>query len=432
MRPTTRIHAVVSSEMSSVATEELEKIELEPKPLPISLSLLHTDSPTSALAREAGVDLFLPESETDDVHHFKAVVQDSTSVCLMLASFYDAHVKNRMFEDVEYQESDFISLGISRCAFSTELGLMQGEDRMDDRTAPKFNARGMSLVPLLCQGHRFFVPFILVDHIFSLREFESKFVAVLGGQFLTKNFIRAQWTQAGFILNLPEPIEHAFEELVIYTDGCCLSNGQPGARAGYGISFFSLPEDWDISSPLGADDIHTNQRAELTAILRAIEFVLAYQIPCNKVQIFTDSQYAVDGLNIWIPKWRQNGYRLSSGKKAKNADLFQSLTLAMAMLESKGIDLFLDHIPREENRKADALAKSGAAFTLPSFKMLDSPEASELEVQEGSKVVIGRNFFDEMQPLVQWTPDGYHWLGWKNENGSESEGTTLEGRLIMR
>lgn len=272
------------------------------QPLSITLSLLHTDSAFSALHKDAGVDVYLPKAEGNDTRHFKAVIQDVTSASLMLESFYDAQVKNRSFDGVQVLEHSLASHGVSRCAFSTSLGLMQGETRINDRTAPKFKVRGISYVPLFCQGHQFYVRFLLVDHIFGRHEFESKFHAVLGLDFLTRCFIRAQWTAAGYSLSFPSPIDQIFEKLIIYTDGCCLSNGQSGARAGYGIHFHLLPSSWDISGPLGDHDIHTNQRAELTAVIRAIELVMAYNVPCKKVQIFTDSMYAVMGLNEWIPK----------------------------------------------------------------------------------------------------------------------------------
>lgn len=438
------------SDMSSPTPEPLGL-----RPLSITLSLLHTDSALSALNKDDGVDVYLPKAEGNDTRHFKAVIQEVTSASLMLESFYDAQVKNRSFKGVQVREHSLASYGVSRCVFSTPLGLMQGETRMNDRTAPKFQVRGISYVPLFCQGHQFYVRFLLVDHIFGRQEFESNFHAVLGLDFLTRCFIRVQWTTAGYSWSLPPPLDQSFDKLIIYTDGCCLSNGQSRARAGYGIHFHLLPSSWDISGPLGAHDIHTNQRAELTAVIRAIELVMAYNVPCKKVQIFTDSIYAVKGLNEWIPRWRENGYRTSKGKKVKNTDRFKSLAEKALKLRNEGFDLSLDHVPREKNREADALAKNGAAlakkgaaFISPSISLKSTSSASaksgkpmtqaagaspEVSMPEPKRpgLIIGRDFFMGKRPLVQWTPDGSYWVDWKGKNSPQSNSEEPKATKIV-
>ena len=59
----------------------------------------------------------------------------------------------------------------------------------------------------------------------------------------------------------------------------------------------------------------TNQRAELTAILRALELA-----PLNReVTIFSDSNYAINCVTTWFQNWRKNGWHTSS-KKPVDAD----------------------------------------------------------------------------------------------------------------
>lgn len=59
-----------------------------------------------------------------------------------------------------------------------------------------------------------------------------------------------------------------------------------------------------------------------------------------------------------------------------NADRFKSLAEEVLKLRNEGFDLSLDHVPREKNREADALAKKGAAFISPSINLKSTSNAS--------------------------------------------------------
>ncbi|PYH75383.1 RnaseH-domain-containing protein [Aspergillus uvarum CBS 121591] len=75
--------------------------------------------------------------------------------------------------------------------------------------------------------------------------------------------------------------------LRIYTDGSSLKNGRALASAGVGV-YFGPGDSRNVSEPLQGSR-QTNQRAELTAILRALEIAPRHR----DVTIFTDSQYSI-------------------------------------------------------------------------------------------------------------------------------------------
>lgn len=79
------------------------------------------------------------------------------------------------------------------------------------------------------------------------------------------------------------------EEIQIYTDGCCFRNGQPNAKAGVGV-YFGPNDKRNISEPLSGS-IQTNQRAEITAVIRALQKVSKK----DKVNILSDSNYVING-----------------------------------------------------------------------------------------------------------------------------------------
>lgn len=109
----------------------------------------------------------------------------------------------------------------------------------------------------------------------------------------------------------------------IYTDGSSLNNGQIGANGGVGVWFGPLDKR-NISEPLTGTK-QTNQRAELTALLRALEV----GPKDRKLDIVTDSNYAIKCVTEWNIKWRSNGWLNSSNKPVENKDLVQKLVEAL-------------------------------------------------------------------------------------------------------
>jgi ribonuclease HI len=86
-------------------------------------------------------------------------------------------------------------------------------------------------------------------------------------------------------------------DFVAYTDGAC--SGNPGP-CGLGVVLVAGEQRRELSEYLG---IGTNNIAELTAILRALE---AIDDPAQSVLVHTDSQYAIGVLQKgWKPKANQ-------------------------------------------------------------------------------------------------------------------------------
>ncbi|XP_048354142.1 ribonuclease H1 isoform X2 [Sphaerodactylus townsendi] len=141
---------------------------------------------------------------------------------------------------------------------------------------------------------------------------------------------------------------------VVYTDGCCSSNGRRGARAGTGVY-------WGPSHPLNSSERlpgrQTNQRAEIHAACKAIEQAKSQNI--KKLAVYTDSKFTINGITNWVPNWKKNGWRTSTGKDVINKEDFEKLAKL-----SEGMDIQWMHVPGHTgfmgNEAADHLAKEGA------------------------------------------------------------------------
>lgn len=118
----------------------------------------------------------------------------------------------------------------------------------------------------------------------------------------------------------PHPARPAPEAPIrIYTDGSSLANGRAEAIGGVGV-YFGPADPRNISEPLTGTR-QTNQRAELTAIARALEVAPKDR----KVIIFSDSNYAINCTNLWFQNWRKNGWVSSTRKPVENRDLIQKI-----------------------------------------------------------------------------------------------------------
>ncbi|KAL2753673.1 hypothetical protein ACRALDRAFT_2126496 [Sodiomyces alcalophilus JCM 7366] len=144
----------------------------------------------------------------------------------------------------------------------------------------------------------------------------------------------------------------------IYTDGSSLSNGRLGAVAGVGV-FFGTDDPRNVSERLQGEP-QTNQRAELTAILRALEIS-----PENQdIQIITDSQYSINCVTVWYKNWEKRDWHTSAGEPVKNKDLVQAVRERIEARELEGSKTVFTwvkgHSDNAGNIAADRLAVAGA------------------------------------------------------------------------
>ncbi|HXW75379.1 MAG TPA: ribonuclease HI [Steroidobacteraceae bacterium] len=109
----------------------------------------------------------------------------------------------------------------------------------------------------------------------------------------------------------------------IYTDGACRGNPGPG---GWAALLKMGAREREIS---GAESLTTNNRMELTAVIRALE---ALKRPV-RARLYTDSEYVRRGMTEWLRGWQARGWRTADRKPVKNQDLWQSLAQLAAAHE---------------------------------------------------------------------------------------------------
>jgi ribonuclease HI len=163
-----------------------------------------------------------------------------------------------------------------------------------------------------------------------------------------------------------------------------LANGKAGASAGVGVffgrgdpryanislfytslfpnykaKFWAKGTKRNISERL-AGEPQTNQRAELTAILKALQVAPVYQA----AQILTDSQYSINCVTKWYQSWEKKNWLTAQGEVVKNQDLVKAIRERLVEREKVGTSTTFQwvkgHASDPGNTAADQLAVQGA------------------------------------------------------------------------
>ncbi len=132
----------------------------------------------------------------------------------------------------------------------------------------------------------------------------------------------------------------------IFTDGACSGNPGPG---GYGAI---LRYNGHIKELSGGDSATTNNRMELTAVIKALE---ALKEPC-KVTLTTDSQYVVNSVEKkWLYNWEKKNWIRSKNDPVPNTDLWKQLIPLLEKHEVRFVWV-RGHNGHPENERCDELA----------------------------------------------------------------------------
>lgn len=136
------------------------------------------------------------------------------------------------------------------------------------------------------------------------------------------------------------------KEVDIHTDGACSGNPGPG---GWGAILRYNGMEKEIS---GGEKNTTNNRMELMAVISALECLKEACV----VQLYSDSKYVIDALNLdWAVSWRKKGWIKSDKKPALNIDLWERL-LVLTEKHEMHYHWVKGHANNQYNNRCDALA----------------------------------------------------------------------------
>jgi ribonuclease HI len=138
----------------------------------------------------------------------------------------------------------------------------------------------------------------------------------------------------------------------IFTDGASKGNPGPG---GWG----TVVVDGGTVSELGGYEEHTtNNRMELTAALKALEFVASYDASKN-IAVYTDSNYLINGITKWVSGWKKNNWMTKTKEAVMNRDLWEEID---ALCQNRNVEWIYvgGHVGVAGNERCDEIATAFA------------------------------------------------------------------------
>ena len=173
----------------------------------------------------------------------------------------------------------------------------------------------------------------------------------------------------------------------VYTDGSCINNGKPNARAGIGI-YFDKNNKNNTSKELKGENL-SNNVAELVAIITVFK-ILKQEIKKNKeINIYSDSEYSINSISKWYPNWCKNNKL--EGKK--NIELIEKAYKLFSKYKNVNLYYIKAHTNLKDehsigNNMADILA--GEAIGIKKFKYKETTKKKTNESNDDFNLSFGK------------------------------------------
>lgn len=179
----------------------------------------------------------------------------------------------------------------------------------------------------------------------------------------------------------------------IYTDGGCHSSTGTG-----GWAAIIKVEGYRAISLSGGEKDTTNNRMELTAAIKALEFMLVKVVHTEHIELTSDSKYVVNGITQWVPGWKNKGWITSTDEPVVNRDLWERLDELNAKLDVSW-NWVKGHAGDEINEKCDHLTQVEIA-------KIDEPDKvqNELKIPPAFKAELTKDLLKARSVSIKKDP----------------------------
>ncbi len=197
-----------------------------------------------------------------------------------------------------------------------------------------------------------------------------------------------------YTLNQMKPLSIKDKDIIIFTDGS--SRGNPG-RGGYGVVaiYPNAHGEMCVDELGGREDLTTNNRMELKAVIEGIKNFVGYysalEIGQYTFNFYVDSKYVLQGATAWIHGWKKNNWTTAGGKEdVKNRDLWEELDTLMTTYKIRSKwNLIEGHAGVFGNERCDVIATAFADDTnaAQNFKLYTGSLSAYQASEEGRDIL---------------------------------------------
>ncbi|MBL0926901.1 MAG: ribonuclease HI [Phycisphaerales bacterium] len=145
----------------------------------------------------------------------------------------------------------------------------------------------------------------------------------------------------------PAVAEPGLPAVELYTDGACSGNPGPGGWA----FLLRHPASGKHLERWGGEAETTNNRMELRAVIEGLSALTRR----SRVEVYSDSQYVLKGLDEWLEGWKAKGWKTAGKQPVKNIELWKALD-ALRADHALTYHWVRGHNEHPENERCDALA----------------------------------------------------------------------------
>lgn len=147
----------------------------------------------------------------------------------------------------------------------------------------------------------------------------------------------------------------------VYTDGSCVNT-----IGGY--AFVILKEKQLIYQYANWFPETTNNKMELQAIIASLHYIADTNLHPYPIQIFSDSEYCVNGITVWTKSWIKNGWKTADKKDVKNKEYWIELLDMAKQFNNLTFNWIYGHNGNYFNEMVDCMAKRATKTKTESIK----------------------------------------------------------------
>lgn len=137
------------------------------------------------------------------------------------------------------------------------------------------------------------------------------------------------------------------DKIIAYIDGATRGNQFDKNIGAWGV-YLKYEDKTKVLS--GVIENTTNNICELSSAIQCLNSIKNKSIP---IEVFSDSQYVVSGVNEWSKNWIKNGWKNSQNKPVENKGLWIWLLDLVSQFENITFSKCKGHSDDYLNRQAD-------------------------------------------------------------------------------